>query len=267
MKIAYCPYCNNHTIVADRDWGLTVQCEAPRCERFFLTGPAGRAPSDAQVVAASPPPPRIQRPTPRPVPPPAAAKQPESHLTGAHFCQVCQGRISQPVGRRRATILHQPERPPGSAPRDNCRTDIYAALYRCPHCHVVLETPSYQWGKTITCPLCLGDFTAPYDDVLHRHGGDAREGNTFQFPCPACGQSLRCDTFRQDLPTRDLPVVCVHCHDLITVPSGGAAVGQPRQTVEPDQLCPNPNCRQHIPARADRCPLCGTTIPNEPQVG
>jgi hypothetical protein len=270
MKIAYCPYCNNRTIVADRDWGLTVQCEAPRCDRFFLTGAGGRALSDAQLVAASPPTPRLPDPIARRVPPPAPQPAPsartESYLTGPHRCQVCQGAIGQPVGRRRATILHHSEALPGAVPRDNCRTDVYAALYRCPRCHVVLETPSYQWGQAISCPMCRSDFTAPYDDVLHRHDGDV-EGDVFEFPCPACGKALRCDTHRQGRPTRDLPVVCVHCHDLVNVPSGGVAVGQARHRAEPDQVCPNPNCHQHIPARADRCPLCGTAIPSEPVVG
>jgi hypothetical protein len=174
---------------------------------------------------------------------------------------VCKGSIVKPLGRRRCTILHHPERGPGTAPADNCRTDVYAALYRCPACREVLETPSYQWGQPVTCPLCKGEFVAPYDDVLHRHEGDAREGDTFEFSCPACGRPLRCDTFRQGRPTRDLPVVCLHCHDLINVPGGGQAITAPRQADEPDQRCPNPTCHQLIPARAERCPLCGTAIP------
>jgi hypothetical protein len=31
MKIAYCPHCKNPIIVADQDWGRTVECDAPRC--------------------------------------------------------------------------------------------------------------------------------------------------------------------------------------------------------------------------------------------
>ncbi len=173
---------------------------------------------------------------------------------------MCQGTITLPVGRRRCTILHHPDRSADSPPRDGCRTDIYAALYRCPHCQVVLETPSYQWGQTVTCPCCRGDFTAPFDDVLHRHDGDAREGDTFQFPCPACGEALRCDTRGQGQTACGLPVVCVHCHDVITVPGGGAAVSQQHFSPQPEQRCPNPTCGRHIPARADRCPLCGTAI-------
>jgi hypothetical protein len=229
MKTAYCPYCNNHTLVDDRDWGLTVQCEAPRCERFFLAGGAAGQRSDAETVAATPSP----RPPAKPVPTPRRqvahqpAPRPESYLTGPHRCQVCQGDIPQPVGRRRCTILHAPDRTKRPDLADNCRTDVYAAIYRCPHCHVVLETPSYQWGQPVACPHCGTGFTAPFDDVLHRHEGDSREGSVFQFACPACDRTLRCDTQREGRPTRDLPVVCVHCHHLIAVPGAGKAVERP----------------------------------------
>jgi hypothetical protein len=227
MKTTYCPYCNNHTYVDDRDWGLTIQCEGPRCGQFFLAGVGAAQRCDAQVVATTPPPRTTSSSRPARVPQqPTAARPPapESHLTGPHLCQVCKGDIRRSIGRRRATVLHQPDRTLHPELTDNCRTDIYAAIYRCPHCREVLETPSYQWGLVVTCPCCHGDFTAPFDDVLHRHVGDASEGIVFQFSCPACDRRLRCDTLREGRPTRDLPVVCVHCHHLISVPSAGVAV-------------------------------------------
>jgi hypothetical protein len=151
-------------------------------------------------------------------------------LTGPHYCQVCQGAINQPVGRRRWTILHHPDREQHPTLTDNCRTDVRAAIYGCPNCHVMLETPRYQWGRPVTCPQCHDDFRAPFDDLLHRHEGDAGPGDVFQFACPSCQKPLRCNTHREGQPTRDLPVVCVHCRIIITVPSAGQAVASP---VEP----------------------------------
>jgi hypothetical protein len=172
---------------------------------------------------------------------------------------VCQGAIPRALGRRRATVLHQPDRTLRPDLVDNCRTDIYAALYRCPGCHAILETPRYQWGGHVSCPLCHAGFTAPFDDVLHRHEGDVREGAVFRFSCPACGKSLRCDTVRQGEPTRDLPVVCVHCHDLVTVPAAGFPVVTRDATDarSPEHRCPNPACHQMIPGDCTVCPLCG----------
>ena len=56
MKIAYCPHCRNPIIVADRDWGKPVQCDAPRCERFFPTGNAAQ--TSRVEIANRPAPPR-----------------------------------------------------------------------------------------------------------------------------------------------------------------------------------------------------------------
>jgi hypothetical protein len=264
MKTAYCPYCNNHTLVDNRDWGLMIQCEAPRCERFFLAGAPAAQRSDADQVAAAPVRRSTQPPAHSQAPPPpqraTSPSKPEPHLTGPHRCQVCHDDIPRALGRRRATVLHQPDRARWPDLVDNCRTDIYAAIYRCPSCREVLETPRYQWGRPITCPLCQADFTAPFDDVLHRHEGDACEGPIFRFPCPACAGALRCDTRRQGLSTRDLPVVCVHCHHVITVPGAGFPVaglaGHDGQ--QPAHRCPNPACAQMIPGNCDVCPLCGT---------
>ena len=255
MKSAYCPYCNNHTYVDDRDWGLTIRCEAPRCERFFLTGSPTRQPSDAEQVASVPGPARA--PSRRVAAPAPVPTRPEPALTGPHPCQVCGGHITQPTGRRRATILHQPDRSRRPELVDNCRTDIYAAIYRCPDCRGILETPRYQWGLSVTCPHCGGDLVAPHDDVLHRHEGDAGEGPVFQFSCPACDRSLHCDTHRQGRPTRDLPVVCIHCHHLIAVPGSGAALhAAPTSPSGPERRCGNPACGRLVPANCDACPLC-----------
>src|SRR5262245_44168553 len=133
VKVAYCPYCQNVNPLDDRDWGLMVQCEGPRCERFFPTGPLAAAPSDVAPTPAIPPaaPFRFGPPPPPPVPPPPPAPP---RLTAPHRCQVCYhesepralGEMNQPFARRRCTVLH---RNPHRA--DNCRTDIYAALYHC----------------------------------------------------------------------------------------------------------------------------------------
>jgi hypothetical protein len=152
-------------------------------------------------------------------------------LTGAHRCQVCHDDIRNedgPVGfgRRRCTVLHHPDRARNPQLTDNCRTDVYAGLYFCPHpqCRAFLETPSHQWGQPVSCPVCSGPFVAPFDDLLHRHAGDAREGEVFSFPCPNCSGSLRCDTAREGRPTRDLHSICVHCHHVIAIPGGGTPV-------------------------------------------
>jgi hypothetical protein len=183
------------------------------------------------------------------------------HLTAPHRCQVCRGEIHQPLGRRRCTVLH---RPINSDMPDNCRTDVYAALYRCPSCRVRLETPSFQWGLTVRCPACHNDFTAPHDNVLHERQGDAREGQPFRFACPACGNSLECDTIRHGRPTPGLPVVCLHCSHLIHVPGGGISVAVSVVADGPQRRCSNPACAQLVPAGCDSCPLCGTVFPADP---
>lgn len=298
MKKTNCPYCNNTTYVDDRDWGLTIQCEGPRCEKFFTTahlaeverlarhfalpdlsaalagtdhstGPRPSAPEE-------PPIPRIPGKTSRygfgyPFPSPShPAPSATPRLTGPHRCQVCLGELRNgdaPIafGESRLTLLHTLERGRSLVLLDNCRTDIYAAIYHCPGCLTLLETPSYQWGQSVSCPVtsCGAQFTAPFDNVLHRRKGDAREGLTFEFPCPACGHLLLCDTMREGQPTAGLPVVCVHEPHLILVPGSGLQVGETAAAVGaveavqqvPDRRCPE--CGQMVPANSSPCPNCG----------
>lgn len=278
MKVTYCPHCLNTTIVADSDWGHVVECEAPRCEKPFLTGAANAA-TDAPLVmastlpvATSPTPVKTYGPVgPRPlddlVLPP---NEPLPRLTGAHRCQVCYhpddphelGILREPIGRRRwSTTHHNPQR------SEPCRIDVYAAIYRCPGCLGLLETPSYQWGQEVTCPVesCQVGFIAPRDDLLHRHEGDAREGVSFVFPCPACRRHLRCDTLREGVPTTGLIVVCIHteCRQRIEIPSGGSQAARLPSIIDPIQAvqsavqrrCSACNCL--VPANAVPCPMCG----------
>jgi hypothetical protein len=158
-------------------------------------------------------------------------------------------------------LHHNPQR------TEPCRTDVYAAIYHCPRCLALLETPNYQWGAEVVCPVatCGAAFTAPRDDVLHRWEGDAQEGTTFLFPCPACGGDLRCDTLRDGLPTTGLIVVCTHadCLHCIEVPSGGSQVERLPGAMDPIQAVRTtaerrcPGCNNLVPANAVPCPMCG----------
>jgi hypothetical protein len=106
--------------------------------------------------------------------------------------------------------------------------DVYAAIYLCPHCDgaTLLETPYYQWGKCVRCPVCGGEFVAPRDDVLHEQAGDAREGVTMAFRCPGCNLPLRCDTMRAGGPITATCVVCFGCRHVLVVPGHGEAVAR-----------------------------------------
>jgi hypothetical protein len=107
--------------------------------------------------------------------------------------------------------------------------DVYAAIYYCPYClpGTLLETPSYQWGQPLTCPVCARSFDAPYDDVLHERTGDAREGITISFPCPNCHTVWQCDSTRGGSSITGTRVVCRSCLHVITVPSHGERVCRP----------------------------------------
>jgi hypothetical protein len=272
MKVTYCPYCLNTTIVEDRAWGGMVQCEAPRCERFFPTVKPGSG-SDPLVHAVpvdlvtSPLPVATYGPAGPPVLDLPRSDAP-TRLTGPHRCPNCYrpddplllGEIHEPYGRRRWTVTHK--NPYLPAP---CRTDVYAAIYRCPACLTMLETPRHQWGQQVNCPVesCRHVFTAPRDDLLHRHVGDAREGVPFVFPCGGCGGSLRCDTLRDGQPTTGMLAVCVHCNHVVHVPASGKqfvrspSVLDPIQAVQrvPERRCRG--CSGMVPANAVPCPLCG----------
>jgi hypothetical protein len=253
MHRAHCPYCNNVNVIADADWGRLVHCEAPGCGRPFMAG----EPQGDRIAPA----PTLVSPTPsNPVPLPD-----KPLLTGPHVCHACRGEIRQALGRRRGTIVHRLPARNDQPAGDPCRMDIYAAIYHCPnpHCRALLETPSYQWGQSVTCPDCAMEFEAPRDDILHERAGDACEGQPFSFACPSCHVTLRSDSTRQGKPMRGHRVVCLSCQQIIEVPAAGKAVGGHQHVADSREVmqsgtrrCVHPECGQMIPARAVVCPLC-----------
>jgi hypothetical protein len=164
-------------------------------------------------------------------------------------------------GRRRWVTTHK-----NRWLSEPCRTDVYAAIYHCPHCRVLLETPAHQWGRRVTCPAetCQRAFVAPRDDVLHRHAGDAREGIAYVFTCPACRRHLRCDTLRNGVPTSGTLVVCIHpeCRQCIEVPPVGRpsapspAVPGPVEAARAVVRRPCVACGLLVPANLVTCPVC-----------
>jgi DNA-directed RNA polymerase subunit RPC12/RpoP len=254
MKTVRCPYCENHMPIADNEWGTTVECVAPGCGRFFLSG--------FGMPGWQPP-----EPTPTPAPRPARPSEPEPPrphpreplLTGPHRCLVCAGEIHTPYGLRRHTILHR-------AGPEPCRTDVYAAVYFCPGCgeQALLESPSYQWGQEGECPRCHHKFVVPRDDVLHERPGDRGDAPAFTFACPQCAGTLECET-----RFAGARVVCRHCRHVIEVPPAGDSVGtaatsahDPLRAIHDSGLmrCPNPACGQHVPKRGTHCPVCGQAL-------
>lgn len=204
-----CPYCQGTVDVLDSDLGRMVQCDKVRCGKFFLVT------TDSAVACAAYTPTRSITPS---VP----------SLTGPHRCPTCGGEILKALNRRRCTVLHRPARKDENDPRDNCRMDVYAAIYFCPHCphDTLLETPYDQWGQDVTCPVCAQSFQAPRDDVLHERPSDTCEGTPMQFRCPICKGPLRCDTMYRGAPADGLGVVCRYCRYLILVPSHGEPVAR-----------------------------------------
>lgn len=226
MKVTYCPYCLNTTIVEDRAWGGMVQCEAPGCERFFATVKTS-TPSSAPLfhtvpdqLVTAPLPVSTYGPTgPAPVREPVPIPRDDlPRLTGPHPCHNCNGMMTEPFGLRRATVVHH-----NPTQQAVCRTDVYSAIYHCPGCLTLLETPSNQWGTQVACPAeaCRHVFTAPRDDLLHERAGDAKEGVPIDFPCPACGAALRCDTQRDGKPTTGHLAACLACRHVISLPASG----------------------------------------------
>lgn len=224
MRSTFCPFCLNTVHIDDREWGTLVECDGPGCTHLFHAGGGRGAPDVAALVALPAEPVATQ---PRPVetygpagPVPLHDPEPEPGsapplLTGPHRCAVCRGEIHEAFGLRRHGLTHH-----DPARAESCRTDVYAAIYHCPVCRVLLETPAYQWSSEVQCPHCTTMFIAPRDDVLHRHEGDARADAVFLFPCPACTQPLRCDATREGQPTTGLYVVCIHfaCRHRIEIP-------------------------------------------------
>ena len=208
MRRQRCPYCQGMVDVLNSDLGRMVQCDKVRCAGWFLVTPE-------QSVELDPAPSE-----------PAILDAPgKPRLTGPHRCLVCSGETSHVFNRRRCTVVHRsqlPDRP------DNCRMDVYAAIYFCPHCigETLLETPFYQWGRDVTCPVCTNTFQSPRDDVLHEHAGDAREGVTMAFRCPSCASELRCDTIRRGQPITGTRVVCFRCQHILIIPGHGEAVAR-----------------------------------------
>lgn len=206
MRLERCPYCKGTVDVLDSDLGKMVQCDKVRCGKFFLV--------TSPVPATTADPPRLPFNT---------SLRPR--LTGPHRCLVCQGEVNKALNRRRCTVLH---RPAGDTSRDNCRMDVYAAIYFCPHCRpgTLLETPAYQWGRLVSCPECHGQFQAPRDDVLHERDAETQDGVAMSFSCPSCEAELRCDSTRRGVPISGIGVVCLHCRHLIQVPPHGERVAR-----------------------------------------
>jgi hypothetical protein len=257
MRLTYCTHCARPTYVEDNEWTGDVQCDAPGCGKVFRH--VQRRPVETYGPAGPPPLIDLDPPNFGPLP----------RLTGRHRCQVCSRHdtssnayLPGAFGRRRWVAEHKNPSMP-----EPCRTDVYAAIYKCPLCLRLLETPAYQWGTEVTCPYeqCQKSFVAPRDDVLHRHAGDAREGLAFVFTCPACRRHLRADTLRNGQSTFGSLVVCIHpeCRHRIEVPPIG------RQAT-PSPSLPGPvetaqaavtrrrclNCGLMVPANLITCPVC-----------
>lgn len=206
MRRRRCPYCQRVGFVLDSDVGKTVQCDKVGCARFFVA-------TREEVEASAQPNPRAPFDTSL-----------KHHLTGPHRCLVCGEESSSPVKKRRHTVLHRPT----NSRRDNCRMDVYAAIYFCPHCHpfTLLETPAYQWERQVSCPVCDRRFQAPRDDVLLERDSHTSEGVQMSFTCPSCERDLRCDSLRRGRPISGLRVVCLHCRHLIEIPPHGERVAR-----------------------------------------
>jgi hypothetical protein len=218
MRSVRCPHCENVNLVSDAEWGQNFRCEGPGCNRVFRPGGAHAtrtpAPRSEHGVVAVPS--RTEPRRPSLTVPSAPAQQP-IHLTGPHYCRICGIALAVPFRIRRGTICHA-LRTSDPSRREPCRTDVYAAIYRCPGC--------LEWlDREVVCPCCGLSFLAPRDDVLHEMSGDAREGVPFGFACSSCGLPLQCDRTRQGQPLVGQRVVCFFCHHLIQVPSAGFLIG------------------------------------------
>ena len=132
MRRQRCPYCAGLVDVLDSDLGKTVQCDKVRCGKFFL----------AMAVEPS---------APTPVSPAPFDTTPKPRLTGPHRCLVCQGELATPLNRRRCTVLHRPQ---GGG--DNCRMDVYAAVYQ----HLLRHRHAERLDVTSVLPVRTSVYDA-----------------------------------------------------------------------------------------------------------
>src|SRR5262249_47984589 len=137
-------------------------------------------------------------------------------------------------------------------------TPVYAAVFKCPFCHTLLEAPAEQGGLRSACPACLRAVDVPRVDVRLTPGTNPGESGWFAFPCPACQRPLPCPTEHAGET-----VTCLHCEYPVQVPLTGTGFGvhedlrgDPRRAIQEGGRRRCGNCDAHIPTRASVCPVC-----------
>ncbi|MGL4552254.1 MAG: hypothetical protein ACRC33_13835 [Gemmataceae bacterium] len=209
MQTTLCPRCGKlvlHSRGEPPPYCDGVSCGhnfAPLVQERTLPARDGDAPEPAlSAVPELPPPPVVGSP----------------QLVAPHRCPKCQGQIHQPACQRWKTITHE------------CgnRTDLLAVIFRAPCCGAFVELPRALSRQTHRCPACPRSFVGPRDDLIHRGAGDVGSGEVMRFRCsnPECHRRLQCNTHQGGEPAVGQAVVCPACVHVITIPSGGRAVGR-----------------------------------------
>src|SRR4051794_32773604 len=134
MIIVGCPDCGWPLVLPDRRLGLVLVCL--NCEHGFNTGTArvlSRRAARGERSAGAPE-------APGDLPSSLA----QARLTSPHECSHCGAAL--PATGHRRTLLTCPDcaRP----------TSVYAVLYHCLECNVLLESPRSWQGRTTRCPAC-----------------------------------------------------------------------------------------------------------------
>jgi hypothetical protein len=196
-----------------------------------------------------------------------------TRLTSPHYCQHprCRFPIEVPIGRREATL---------TCPDCNCRTSVFAVVYRCPGCQAILESPATIATRNVMpvflssevtattpperherCPACGRDVAVPFDLLEPWRVDKKLDSDAYRLRCPNCAGELM--TLRKHAGLR---AVCPACLYIVTVPRFGPHRSEPALahtalaalSDSADEPCPE--CGTRIPKRARSCPFCQATI-------
>lgn len=232
-----CPNCTCPLKVPGFITQATIRC--PGCAQFFELNRGFRP--NTQVAQVQP---AAKEATASPSQPPTPT------LTSPHRCQHCRWPIECSIGTRKATVV---------CPGCNNKTSVYAVIYLCSKCALMLESPAALVGQKATCPGCSNVMLVPHD-VLLEEPPVAADNSFFTCECPSClGQ------FIANKADVGVGAVCPHCLVTLAVPRWGEHLEEavpdglqdPLASLHESKSVRCPKCHTQIPARAEACPLCG----------
>ena len=172
--------------------------------------------------------------------------------TAPHLCHICKQPLRNTDGKEYLTI----GKTKSLAPCSSCghTTSVYAVIHRCPHCSVLLESPTSQIGRSYECPQCGWTAQTPADGLLPLEESSLEDEAYFEVNCPHCDEAAAARI--ADVDKRN---VCPSCLLPFEIPHGGWRIDAPKSTrVDPSMHCPH--CSARLPVALNTCPFCQAHI-------